>query len=341
MLAAAGVLPAQSRVTSVKVAPIVDLGGVNGEAFRLELEYEPSATDAPRSLVAKFASRSPAALGVARFQRWYEREVRFYRELAPGTPIQVPRCYAAEIDAEDNYVLLLEDLAPREQGDQLAGCGIERAVQVVDAAAVLHGRWWDHSALAKHQWLPLTTVGLDHARGVQGAMRRGWQRAMTDGLLPTSLVRHGDAVIRAYPSLLERIAQPPLTVVHGDYRLDNLFFNGGDDPVHVIDWQFCCRARGIYDIGYFIGLSLAPEARAEQEQYLLNRYVQGLQDGDVSDYDLAACRDDYRVSLILGLAVFLIGAAGEQPNERMERVHESSIARLVRAIEENDALEVL
>ena len=37
-------------------------------------------------------------------------------------------------------------------------------------------------------------------------------------------------------------------------------------------------------------------------------------------------------TVLLGFAVFLIGAAGEQPNERMARVHEVGLARLAAAI---------
>jgi hypothetical protein len=41
----------------------------------------------------------------------YEREIRFYREVAPHTPIRVPRVYAAILDlAENLYTLVLEDL---------------------------------------------------------------------------------------------------------------------------------------------------------------------------------------------------------------------------------------
>merc|ERR1711908_149788 len=63
-----------------------------------------------------------------------------------------------------------------------------------------------------------------------------------------------------YASLLERLARPPLTLLHGDFRLENLRFSTCS-PVSVaaFDWQFVCRGRGAYDLAYFLALSRPPE----------------------------------------------------------------------------------
>ena len=43
--------------------------------------------------------------------RNYEREVKFYRDIAPTVDIRVARCYHGEWDPSDHdFVLLLEDL---------------------------------------------------------------------------------------------------------------------------------------------------------------------------------------------------------------------------------------
>jgi Ser/Thr protein kinase RdoA (MazF antagonist) len=144
-------------------------------------------------------------------------------------------------------------------------------------------------------------------------------------------------VVEAYPALLARLAAAPATIIHGDYRLDNLFFDAAG-AVAVIDWQFVSRCRGIYDVAYFIGLDLEPAARRAHEQALLAQYVATLAAHGVAGYSLETARVDYRRALLLAFAVFLIGAAGEQPNARMARVHEVGIARLAAAIAETDAI---
>ena len=325
-------------IESVTVEAIGDLGGVNGETYRIRIEYAHG--DGPRTLVAKFPSDRPGARGVAAFQRWHEREVSFYTTLAATSPIRIPRCYAASIDPTGDYVLLLEDLRPRAQGDQIAGCTVEQARVAIEAAARLHARWWGAPPPVEDA-MPETTIGLDRAGRVQGALDRVWARTRDLVALPPAVASRIPRLVESYVPLLQRMASPPVTVVHGDYRLDNLFFEEDDAGVVVIDWQFVCRCRGMYDVGYFIGLDLAPEARRAHERDLVTAYVQALQRYGVEDYPAAEAWDDYRRALLLGFAVFLIGAAGEQPNARMARVHEVGLARLAAAIEETDAFAVL
>ena len=80
--------------------------------------------------------------------RNYEREVRFYKEIAPTVGIRTPRCYHADWDRDSGlFVLLLEDLAPAQQGDQIDGCTLEQAALALDELAKLHApRWADPTA---------------------------------------------------------------------------------------------------------------------------------------------------------------------------------------------------
>ena len=341
VLRAAHVLDDVNAVTLVTIESIGDLGGVNGEAYRVRLEYA-ATTDAPRSLVAKFPTNREGGRGVAAFQRWYHREVAFYATLAaelPASPaLRTPRCYAASIDLDGEYVLLLEDLRPARQGDQIAGCTLDEARAAIDGAARLHAHWWNAPPPVSDT-MPETTIGLDRAVRVQGALDRVWTRTRDTVGLPARVAADIPRLVEGYVPLLQRMASAPVTVVHGDYRLDNLFFD--EAGVGAIDWQFICRARGMVDIGYFLGLDLDPALRRAHERELVAGYVAALRSRGVEGYDEQAAWDDYRRALLLGFAVFLIGAAGTQPNERMVRVHEVGLARLAAAIEETEAFAVL
>ena len=52
----------------------------------------------------------------------------------------------------------------------------------------------------------------------------------------------------------------PITLAHGDYRLDNLFFDAAG-AVTAIDWQIATKGVGGYDFAYFVSQSLAIETR--------------------------------------------------------------------------------
>jgi hypothetical protein len=76
----------------------------------------------------------------------YEREVRFYAELAGSVPIRVPECYFGRID-DTGSILLLEDIRDLQVGDQVAGITEREAERIVDALAALHATFWEHQDL--------------------------------------------------------------------------------------------------------------------------------------------------------------------------------------------------
>ncbi len=321
-----------AEVRSHRVEPLHDRQGVNGETHRIFVDGDGT----PGSIVAKFPY-APSR-GVAVYQRWYEREVRFYRELAPQTPFRTPRCYAAEIAPTDDFVLVLEDLGGHPQGDQVTGCSAVQAASVVRSLAGLHARWWEPRP-TEHPWLPFTTVGLQRGRPVQGAFARAWER-VRDSVEPGARALL-DAGVESYVDLLTEISTGPVTLCHGDFRLDNLFLPNmgssdgvtgeGGTEVIAFDWQFACRARGAYDLAYFLALDLEPGELATHEDALLEGYRAALAARGV-DYDAARLRRDYAVSLILSTAVFAIGAGGPQPSEASRVMHEVGLARLGAAI---------
>lgn len=307
------------QVDAFEVEPITDRSGINAEAYRLRLR----GVGVPASLIAKFPGE--ASRGVARFQRWYEREVRFYRDLASSTPLHSPRAYAAEIDAQDHFILLLEDLGGLPQGDQVRGCTPDEAERVVRSLATMHAHWWDRAP----EWLPYTTVGLDRALPVQSAFARSWERVRH--LVPAEAHPALDAAVDGYVALLEAMASPPVTLCHGDFRLDNLFLPPGE-AVIAFDWQFACRARGAYDLAYFLALDVDPAVLAAHEESLLAAYVSALREHGIETYGAADLREDYATALLLSTAVFVIGAAAPQPSEASRLTHEVGLRRLGAAI---------
>ncbi len=108
------------RVESFDTEPDIAAGiGFMGELARLTLRYDRAEDGAPRSLIAKFPTRIPENREIADVFRLYERETRFYEEVAPEVKLRTPRRYYGALNSEtQDYVLLLEDLAPARVGDQ-------------------------------------------------------------------------------------------------------------------------------------------------------------------------------------------------------------------------------
>jgi hypothetical protein len=304
--------------------------------FAYDLPAEAMSAGAPATLVAKFVSSDAASRGAGLALGNYEREVNFYRDFAPilrsGTPpipsMNVARCWAAEFDAAaQTTILVLDDLAPAEQGDQILGCSVDDARTAVAQAAILHARFWESPLLHSTPWLQNP---LDPERA-----------AMLDGMLgmfwPAFKDRYSDRLTDAMCTLGDRIAATasrwvlartgPFTLTHGDYRLDNLLYSPtptGTSPADganrgsavAVDWQTPAIGMGGIDIGYFVGAGLLAEDRRIHQRDLVKQWHDDLCTYGVTDYSLDAAWDEYRHGQFSG---FIVAVVASMITERTER----------------------
>ena len=98
----------------------------------------------------------------------------------------------------------------------------------------------------------------------------------------------------------EWINQAPRTVIHGDFRLDNLLFRPSGDSSEVVccDWQACLRGKGVHDLAYFLAGSLETEIRRDSEHELIERWVTGLRKRGVVEYGEEEAFLDYRKAIM-------------------------------------------
>src|SRR5579859_1983311 len=125
------------QITDVSVEPAGQ--GQVADCFRCRLRYEPADCDAPGSVIVKLPARDPTSRESGVALSLYEREVRFYQQLAGVVGITTPRCRYAEIDAGSGmFALVLDDLAPARETDQLSGISADDASTALGQLAGLH-----------------------------------------------------------------------------------------------------------------------------------------------------------------------------------------------------------
>lgn len=283
--------------------------GQIGKCLRLALRVGGDAA-APRSLVAKFASDDPASRQTGVQLRNFLKEVSFYRDLQSRVSISTPRCYFAEIEGEGpNFLLLLEDLAPAHQGDQLAGCDETVAAAALAELAGLHAPTWCDEKLTALDWLGMPTG--EHVQLL---------RALYSLQLPGFLDRYRDRLASDEARILALVAETdgplfqvpgrPFAAVHVDYRLDNLLIDDRRRPprVFAVDWQTVTLGRPLSDVAYFLGSGLVPERRREAEENLVGGYHAALAEAGVGGYAWEDCWQDYRRGVFAGFAVTVIAA---------------------------------
>ena len=277
--------------------------GQMGDSVRLTLEYDGAPkTDQPTSLVAKLPAQDPTSRATAAAVRSYEIEVSFYRELLPTLPVRAPRCYEARHDpVSDDFILLLEDLAPARQGDQLSGCSIDEARLAVAELPKLHAPRWGDPVLTTLPWLHRNTddSAVMTTMLVTG-LYDGFRTRYADRLEPEVF----ELCERFIPRLGAYLTTRPgaWTVAHGDYRLDNLLFGTaeGGPPVAVVDWQTVAHGPGVADLSYFIGAGLLAADRHAHEDDLVREYHAAMNAAGV-DLDWDDCWEQYRRYTFAGL----------------------------------------
>lgn len=290
-----------AEVVAVRAEELTFTGATTDMA-RLHLDYGVG-TGGPATLIAKTRGASEVQRQMDVALGLFDREVRFYRELAARVPVRTPACLHA------GDPLLLEDLGALRAGDQSQGLLLADAEASVDALADMHAAFWESRELAG-DWLTRPHQGMFAGMLQQlvlsGAEQltsrfagRGWD---------AELAAMTDAAAR-WTDVLGQLAEGPHTLVHNDCRLDNMFFAEDGTPVFV-DWQMPADFRGSLDLGNLLGGGLEPEVHAAHWRDLIGRYHERLVGAGVSDYSLEQCTVHYRQSLpwALSQGMALLGA---------------------------------
>lgn len=272
------------------------------DSFRLTLDWA-SNIDAPATVVAKCPSHDEASRNIAKLTGTYVKEVSWYRELAAGSGVAAPVCHHAEIAADDvDFILILSDLAPARQGDQLAGLGLAGLAPCIDAAAGLHALLWNDPRLDALPWLARDNGDL--IRTLFPQLYAGFRERYADRLDPDALDL-GAGIVARLDAYLTR--QPAArTIVHGDLRIDNILFAPDGDRCWLVDWQTLGRGSGASDLAYLVGTSIAdPFERGAADRPAFDRWIAALRTRGI-DPDEDGLWTDYRIGALSGyfMAVF-------------------------------------
>jgi hypothetical protein len=275
------------------------------DTVRIDLSYDPPEAG-PATVIAKFASTDPNSRAAGSLARCYEIEVSIYSELPPLPG--VPNYYFAARDPQtDAFTLLLEDMAPCRQGDDIDGCEPQVAHEALRRLAALHAFAWEDSSYAGHEWLnrstPESTANMT---------------AIITMLAPTFLERFALRLTPEHRALVERLVPQiatiigsydgPRTLIHGDYRLDNMLFRDGSEVPTIVDWQTASWGAPAADVSYFVGGSLTTDDRRTHSAALLDTYHDALTAAGVTTYSRQQLEDEVRLTSFGGVVMAFASA---------------------------------
>lgn len=313
--------------------------GQLGETRRFHLNYAGTPpNDAPQTVVGKFTSDNDVSATTGREMGFYRSEVMFYRELAHRTKIYTPKVYVAEIDAQGDFVLLLEDMAPAKAGDHMSGISVDDTRLAIKEAAKLHASFWNDDALVQQPWLYIP-------EGAQGfytteLMESSWQhfeKTYAHKMDP-EVIKVCDRYIRHHAAW-NAPRNTNRCFSHNDFRADNMLFGG--DRVAVVDWQTSNYLGAGMDIAYLLGSAFDRKTRRDHEHELLQLYHEELVSEGVSDYSHAQLMDDYRHYSFGVVAVAIAATVIVKRTERGDQLFMRMVEGGAYQALDNDALDLL
>ena len=324
-------------VASVDVRPVGT--GQTGATFRVTATYASNPHALPDSFILKLPSGDDAVRD--RVSLGYRSECAFYSSVADRVTIPIPECFGCEITDEGaSYALLLADQAPAVQGDQIAGCGVDEARLAVRALAGLHGPTWCDPHWQTFEGLAMSVTGEDAIRGM-GEVAKMAADITVEKLKGKLNDADAETLVASMALVTPWLLQAPdrFALLHGDYRLDNLLFDG--DRVAVVDWQTLGVGLAGRDLAYFTGTSLEPDLRAEVEEELVGEYHRALGEQGVTGYDQSTCWHDYRLGMIQVPLISALGCAFAIESERGDDMMAAMLRRGCRAIRDLGTLELI
>ena len=338
VLRTSGAIGHEHEVASVELEPFAEGLGFLSILHRATLTYAGDPPDAPKTVIVKMITDLDVQRGIGEALQFYPRELRFYREVAPTVGFRTPVAHAAMMaDTSADFVLVMEDLSGLRQLDQAAGVAGPDAMLAAETMARMHG------AFAGKDLTDLETTFLPFDNPIYRAalpqiFESGWPTCKVEAadLLPPDVVAFGDRFAGLVPHFMERFTGG--TLVHADWRADNLMVDDATCEMVVIDFQLVGTGVPTYDLGYFMSQSMEPDVRAEHGRAIVDRYFESLAStgADVDD-------DELRAGLRLSMAWCLIYPVSQFAGwADLPEVYQQTALRMLRrsvsAIEEYEAL---
>jgi hypothetical protein len=314
--------------------------GLMGATYRLTVAFAGPAGSLPSTFVAKLPT--PDTEQRATVASSYGVELGFYTDVAATVAVRAPRCHHATASADHQaFVLLLEDMAPAEPGDQVAGCRPVAAEDAVVNLAGLHGPRWDDPSLADLSPVSELTSATGDTAVLIAEVYRSATEQFIDRFAGRLSAEDGDTLRSVAEVLGAWLGAPPahLGPIHGDYRLDNLLFPpDGAAGVAAVDWQTLGVGLPARDLAYFLETSLQVDDRRHHEEALVEAYRRALVAHGVRDYPRQACFADYRYGLLHGPLITVLGALYGARTERGDEMFLVMAERSCQAIRDHHAV---
>ena len=239
---------------------------------------------------------------IAERKRWakelhvFDRELAAYHLLSPFHGKHSPHLYyGTTADHGSDGLLLMKEIKKARNIDQIRGLEWKDLRSAVLAIAQVHAHFWNSPALKKAKGLPLHHYMRAHQ------LKQNLPRFLRWANLSDENKDLFSTLPDRVPSVLARLKKCPFTLVHGDLRSDNIFFQR--KTVRFIDWGLSFVGCPAFDLARLAGGSSRTPLTLMQHVELFNLWHRELLRHKVRNYPSHEAWQDYRDAVLLTLTI--------------------------------------
>ena len=284
------------RMSGITWEPNKLKGGYISDVLALEAHLERN--ENPLRCVLKLENQNDSYLSkMANRLGLYEREYYFYEAISKYIHIRIPRFYGlVKTPRFKNVGILLENLHPScDLALDLNKESIDVSMKVIDSCAKLHSKFWNVDLKESFPLLKKNNDALFCPRWplyIQeqwGEFKQKWSFMMTDKQLQMC-----EEIVSTFSTIQDELSNRNLTLVHGDVKSGNIFYEKKTRTPIFLDWQYIAIGKGVQDLVFFMIESFDTKTINNYFQLFKQYYYIKLLEYGVCGYSRAEYEEDFK-----------------------------------------------
>jgi hypothetical protein len=300
----------------------------NSHIARVRIEYDVDTKgDVPRSLILKTVAADAGFI-----QR---SEVDYYtRDYLGLADAPIPKCYAAQVNDDSSYSILMEDLSSTHETDTPPS--LKYGLTVATALARLHAFAWGEQRIQQLGGRIPDESKLDryvsHARRGLDSLLEATSLDISDSWRQTVL-----DIFQYHPiKMLKRTKDSiGFTIIHGDVNPGNILYPINAGETYFLDRQpftwSLTTWLGVSDLSYSMVQYWDVEVRRELEMSVLHEYHRQLLANGVIGYDWDRLFSDYKLCAVQAVYTVAQWCIKAEDRERMRWLWRLELERAMQA----------
>lgn len=232
----------------------------------------------------------------------YGREYYFYEKISPQINVKIPK-FIDVIKNDDNeyYGILLEDLFMNPNLKINLNLNIESldiSLKIINKFAAMHAKFWNknlnqiYPKLKKNNDVIFFPFLNEFISEKIILFKEKWNKVLTPSQLELS-----DKILENFHNIQNNLSRENLTIVHGDIKSPNIFFDTVNKEPYFLDWQHCCIGKGTQDLIFFVLESFDSDNLKLFFPLFKIYYYKMLLENGITDYTFQKYENDIKDSI--------------------------------------------